>query len=69
MDMVMLDVTDVKDVCMGQEVVVLGCQGQETISAMEWAEQTGTIPHEILSTIGSRIPRIYEGGGSGEVES
>ncbi len=69
MDMVMLDVTDVKDVCMGQEAVLLGCQGQEMISAMEWAEEAGTIPHEILSTIGSRIPRIYEGGGGGEARS
>jgi alanine racemase len=69
MDMVMLDVTNVRDVYMGQEVVLIGSQGKEMVSAMELAEETGTIPHEILSSIGSRIPRIYEGGGSSEARS
>jgi alanine racemase len=69
MDMVMVDVTDVRNVCMEQEVVLLGCQGKEMISALELAEEAGTIPHEILSSIGSRIPRIYIGAGSSEARS
>ncbi|HLB95226.1 MAG TPA: alanine racemase [Nitrospiria bacterium] len=61
MDMLMLDVTDIPDVIMGEEAVLLGRQGEEVISAVELADQLSTIPYEILCGIGSRVPRVYTG--------
>jgi alanine racemase len=43
------------------EVVLLGRQGDETISASEWAERLGTIPYEVCCGIGDRVPRRYQG--------
>jgi alanine racemase len=45
----------------GDEVVLLGCQGTERISADDWADATGTISYEILTGIGGRVPREYRG--------
>ena len=63
MDMAMLDVTEVTDVRVGDECVVLGSQkgplGQETISAEEIATRLGTIPWEVLTDISRRVPRFY----------
>jgi alanine racemase len=63
MDMAMLDVTEVPDVRVGDECVVLGTQkgplGQETISAEEIASRLGTIPWEVLTDISRRVPRFY----------
>jgi alanine racemase len=63
MDMAMLDVTEVTDVRVGDECVVLGSQkgplGQETISAEEIASRLGTIPWEVLTDISRRVPRFY----------
>ena len=61
MDMLMLDVTDIPDVMMGEEAVLLGRQGEEVISAVELADQLSTIPYEILCGIGNRVPRVYTG--------
>jgi alanine racemase len=43
----------------GDEVVLIGRQGQDEITAAEWAERLGTIPYEICCTIGDRVPRRY----------
>ncbi len=43
----------------GDEVVLLGGQGEQRISAEELAEWAGTIPYEILTNINTRVPRIY----------
>jgi alanine racemase len=59
MDMVMVDVTDLSDVRLGDEAVLIGRQGAEEISADEVAEAQGTISYEILSGIGPRVPRVY----------
>ncbi|HYT39401.1 MAG TPA: alanine racemase [Acidimicrobiia bacterium] len=45
----------------GTEVVLLGRQGEEQISASEWAEKLGTIPYEVCCGIGERVPRRYVG--------
>jgi alanine racemase len=58
MDQLMLDVGDVP-VEVGDEVVLLGRQGSEEITAQEWAEWLGTIPWEIVTGIGPRVPRHY----------
>jgi alanine racemase len=60
MDMSMVDVTDVP-CAVGDEVVLLGQQGKERITADELAERSGTIPWEIFCGISKRVPRIYKG--------
>ncbi|MBX3328447.1 MAG: alanine racemase [Nitrospira sp.] len=59
MDMVMVDVTTVSDVMVGDEVVIIGQQGGEIITAKDIAEWTGTVPYEVLCAISSRVPRLY----------
>ncbi len=59
MDQIMIDVTKVPGVRIGDEVVVLGRQGGEEIFARELATQAHTIPWEILTNIGARVPRLY----------
>jgi alanine racemase len=57
MDQTVLDVTEIEGVETGDEVVLLGTQGSETISAFDHAHSSGTIPWEILTRIGARVPR------------
>ena len=59
MDMMMVDVTDVPGVAVGDEVVLLGVQGDERVDADELAGKLGTISYEILCGIGKRVPRRY----------
>jgi alanine racemase len=58
MDMLMADVTGL-DVSPGDEVVIIGSQGDDGIDVREMAAQIGTIPYEILCRIGARIERVY----------
>jgi alanine racemase len=58
MDQLMLDV-GAEPVEVGDEVVLLGTQDRETITAQEWADRVGTIAYEIVCGIGSRVPRRY----------
>lgn len=58
MDQAVLDVTDISGVEAGDEVVILGTQGDETITAFDHAEAADTIPWEVFTRIGSRVPRI-----------
>jgi len=58
MDMLMADVTGL-DVSPGDEVVIIGSQGDDRIDVREMAAQIGSIPYEILCRIGSRIERVY----------
>jgi len=62
MDQMLVDVSQVKDVSPGEEAVLIGRQGKETISATELAGWCGTIPWEVLTAITYRVPRIYQGG-------
>lgn len=64
MDLTVVDVTDVPDAAVGDEVVIIGEQGGQEISAHEVAELSGTICYEILSRIGKRVPREYVDCGS-----
>ncbi|MEX2267820.1 MAG: alanine racemase [Acidimicrobiia bacterium] len=41
------------------EVVLIGCQGGEEITAGEWAERLGVIPYEVTTRLGPRVPRMY----------
>ena len=59
MDLTMIDVTDIRNVQQGDEVVLLGRQGGAEISADEMATWANTISYEILTSIGARVPRIH----------
>src|SRR5207244_8675491 len=56
MDMIMVDVTGL-DVSPGDEVVIIGRQGDEEITARETAATIGAIPWEVVCRVGSRIAR------------
>ena len=60
MDQVLVDCGDV-DVRPGEQVVLLGSQGEERITAEELAELNGTINYEVVCAIGERVPREYVG--------
>lgn len=64
MDMMMVDVTAVPDTQVGDDVILIGRQGQDAIWADELAEWTDTIPYEVLCGIGARVPRVYHTLGS-----
>ena len=59
MNMIVVDVTDIDAVSCGDEVVVVGRQGDGEISATEVAGWAGTINYEILCALGNLNPRIY----------
>jgi alanine racemase len=59
MDMFMIDVTDIDGVALGDEVVLLGTQGTETISTDDMARKLDTINYEITCLVGKRVPRVY----------
>ena len=61
MDMLTADVTGL-DVSPGDEVVIIGAQGQDRLDVREMAAAIGTIPWEIVCRVGSRIERVYEDG-------
>jgi alanine racemase len=59
MDFTMIDVGHIPDAGPGDEVVVLGTRGNETISADELADLTGTINYEVVAGLTSRLPVCY----------
>ena len=59
MDQIMADVTDIPDAQQGDEVVLLGAQGNEMISAEEMAQWIGTISYEVVCSPSPRVPRVY----------
>ncbi len=63
MDQIMVDCGPGAPVAVGDEVVLLGRQGAEEITAEEWAHQLDTISYEILCGIGPRVPRTYRASG------
>jgi alanine racemase len=63
MDMMTIDVTGLGDVQPGDEVVIIGRQGDESwqqIDAREMASVIGTIPWEIVCRLGTRVERVFE---------
>jgi len=57
MDLAVIDVTGIDGVETGDEVVILGSQGQETVTARDHAQTSETIPWEVFTRIGARVPR------------
>ena len=63
MDQCMIDVTDAGKVKVGDEVIILGSDGDLKFNADDMAEAMGTINYEILCMIKQRIPRVYKENG------
>jgi alanine racemase len=59
MDLMVIDVSDVSKAAVGDEVILMGQQGNEQISAAELAERANTIHWDITTRIGSRVRRVY----------
>lgn len=62
MDLITIDVTDVPNVALGDEVVLLGTDGRDTITPEEIASRIGTISYEVLTGVSARVPRVYRMG-------
>ena len=59
MDQLMVDCGERSDVSVGDEAVLIGTQGDESISAADVADRLGTIPYEVVCDVGRRVPRHY----------
>ncbi|QEK11440.1 alanine racemase [Crassaminicella thermophila] len=59
MDQCMIDVTDISDAKIGDEVILIGADGENSISADDLAKKLNTINYEIVCMVGRRIPRVY----------
>jgi alanine racemase len=59
MDLMMVDVSQINNAQVGDEVVLLGRDGNEEISCAELAKTAGTIPWEITTRIGQRVKRVF----------
>ena len=59
MDLIMIDVTSLPQAVVGDEVVLMGRQGDQEISCAELAERADTITWEITTRIGRRVQRVY----------
>ena len=59
MDLVTIDVTDIDDAALGDEVVLLGKQGDDEITAEELAAKLDTITYEVFCNISARVPRVH----------
>lgn len=59
MDQCMIDVTDVPGVQPGDEVILMGSDGTNTILADDIGKATGTINYEVVCAFGQRLPKVY----------
>ena len=64
MDQLVVETTGAS-VSPGDEVVLIGSQGDQVVTAQEWAWLTGTIPYEIVCGFSARLPRRYSGAAAG----
>ena len=58
MDQMMVDVTGSNDIKVGSTIILLGSDGDKTISPIDWAKESDTIPWEILCSFKNRLPRV-----------
>ena len=59
MDVIMIDITDIPSASVGEEVVLLGQQGDRKITVNDLAQWGNCIPHEVVTLLGTRLPRHY----------
>ena len=58
MDQMMVDITNSNDIKVGSTMILLGSDGDKTISPLDWARESNTIPWEILCSFKNRLPRV-----------
>jgi len=58
MDQMMVDITDSNEIKVGSTMVLLGSDGDKTISPLDWARASNTIPWEILCSFKNRLPKV-----------
>ncbi len=58
MDQMMVDITDSNDIQVGSTMLLLGSDGDKTISPLDWARESNTIPWEILCSFKNRLPKV-----------
>ena len=58
MDQMMVDITGSNEIKVGSTMTLLGCDGDKTISPLDWAREINTIPWEILCSFKNRLPRV-----------
>ena len=58
MDQMMVDITGSNEIRIGSTMILLGSDGDKTISPLEWARKSNTIPWEILCSFKNRLPRV-----------
>jgi alanine racemase len=61
MDVTTIDLSHTQRLREGDEVTLLGREGEVSLDAQQVAEQAGTISYHVLCAIGARVPRVYEG--------
>jgi len=59
MDQMMVDITGSDEIKVGSTMVLLGAEGDQTISPIDWARESNTIPWEILCSFKNRLPRVH----------
>jgi len=69
MDQTLIDVTDVRDVALGDEVVIYGRQGDQYVGVEEMAARLDRIPYELTCAVGRRVRREFVLGGAVVVET
>lgn len=63
MDQIMIDVTDIPDVAVKDEVILIGGEGDAYVSVEEVAAPAASFNYELVCNIGRRVPRVYNEGG------
>ena len=58
MDQMMVDITGSNEIKIGTTMILLGSDGDKTISPVNWAKESNTIPWEILCSFKNRLPRV-----------
>jgi len=58
MDQMMVDITDSNEIKVGSTMILLGSDGDKTISPLDWARESNTIPWEILCSFKNRLPKV-----------
>jgi alanine racemase len=59
MDWILIDVTDLPDVKVGDQATLLGRDGEAIITAEEWANKVGSITYEVFCQVSKRVPRVF----------
>jgi len=59
MDLIMVDLGDDTEIMIGDDAVLFGAQGNDSISVQSISDKCNTVPYEIICWISPRVPRIY----------